>query len=259
MPLLGAVQFTGAIDSNGVSGDGLTLSASSLPASLDFPCYVHVVGGSAAGSFASVVSNSSGSVTLESAISGLAAGDSFRVVSHSTLSDVTSASQSSVPDSSTVTVYNADGSNVTYTTFGNQWFDSDFGSADNVILFPGEGVVINLQSETTLVFTGAVNTVPFQVTVSSGAVNLVGSVNPSTPSGSSSLGAALSSLPDSSTITIYSGDGSLTIVGTFTLFGGTWFDSDFQAQEISVAAPSVIVVNPQGTSSVSLPAAYTSN
>ena len=254
-PLLGEIQYTGTA---GVVA-GAVLNLSGLPATVSTPSYVHVTSGTAVGAIASITSSDATSITLEGAISGLAEGDVVRIVEHATLAHLTSASGSTVPDSTTVTVYNSDGTQDTYTCFSDLWYDALFASADNVILFPGEGAVVNLQGATTFVFTGNVNTVPVEITLTTGVVNLVGSVNPSAPTGSDSLGGALSSLADSSTITVYSEDGGLSQQDTDTLFSGVWYDALFAPQEISVAAPSVIVVNPQGTASVALPAAYTSN
>lgn len=254
-PMHKAPQFSGAIDADGVSGDGLTLTISNLPSTIATPSYVQITSGAAAGAGVSIVSSTASSVTLESAITGLAAGDSLKIVEHSTLGDLTLASSSSIADASVVTIYNSDGSVSSYTTYANVWYDGGFANADDVIIFPGEGFVINSQGAVDVTFTGTVNSDAIDVDLTSGAINIVGTFNPSAPSGSDSLGAALSSLSDASTITVYSEDGALTAGETYTVYSGVWYDSGFGTPEISIAAPSVVVVNPQGSSTVQMPSA----
>ncbi|MEM1222349.1 MAG: hypothetical protein AAGH40_06260 [Verrucomicrobiota bacterium] len=252
-PLTNDIQFSGL--SGSVSGSTVNLSGLGT---IESPAYLLVLSGTDVGELSSIVSSTSSSVTLEQQLNGLAEGDSVRIISHFTLSDLYEASGSTISDNSSVSVYNSSGTVETYTIFSGSWFDSSFAASDNVIIFPGEGFVINLQSATSFTFVGNVNTAPFKLPVTSGVVNIVSSENPSTPTGQDSIGAALNGLGDNSTISIYSNDGSLSLVETYTLFSGLWFDSSFNQTEISVAAPSTIVVNPQNTSDVTVPAAYTS-
>jgi hypothetical protein len=253
VPLLGDIQYAGV--AGAVAGAVVDLSG--LPASVSTPSYVHVTSGTAAGATASITLSDANSVTLEGAIAGLAQGDSVRIVEHFTLADITAASGSSITDGGIVTIYNSNNTTDSYTSFSNGWYDSGFTISDDVIVFPGEGVVMNLQTATSLTFTGNVNTAPVNVAVTSGAVNIIGSVNPSTPAGGDSIGGALAaSLSDGSTLTLYSEDGALTSAATYTCFSGDWYDSGFTLTEISIASPSVVVVNPQGSVDVTMSAAY---
>ena len=252
-PLLGDIQY------NGLAGTvaGAVVDLSGLPASVSTPSYVHVPSGTAAGATASIVSSDATSVTLEGAIAGLAQGDVVRIVEHFQLSDLTVASDSSLVDGSVVTIYNSDNTSDSYTTYSNLWFDANFAASDGVIVFPGEGVVMNLQGATTLTFVGNVNTKPVDVALTSGAVNVVGSVNPSTPAGVDSIGAALAaSLTDGSTLTLYSEDGALTTGTTYTCYSGVWYDPSFVVTDLSIASPSAVVVSPQGSVAATMPAAY---
>jgi hypothetical protein len=252
-PLLGDIQHAGLAGT--VAGVVVDLPGLTTPVST--PSYVHVTSGTAAGATSSIISSDATSVTLEGAIAGLSEGDSIRIVDHFQLSDLTAASSSSLVDGSVVTIYNSDNTSDSYTTYSNVWYDAGFAASDDVVVFPGEGVVMNLQGETTLTFVGSVNTEPVDVALTSGAVNVIGSVNPSTPSGADSIGDSLAaSLADGSTLTLYSEDGALTTGVTYTCYSGIWYDPSFSATNISVASPSAVVVSPQGTVAATMPAAY---
>jgi len=254
-PLLGDIQYTGVA---GVVA-GVIVDLSGLPASVSTPSYVHVTSGSAAGATSSIASSDATSVTLEGAITGFVAGDSLRIVEHFTLADLTAASSSSIADESTVTVYNSDATVSSYVTYTNIWYNTDgFALSDDVIVFPGEGVVLGLQSPTTFVFTGNVNTEAVNATAVAGGINIIGTSNPSAPLGVNSLGSALAVLQDESTITVYSDDGALTPTASYVVYSGIWYNTDgFAVVDVSVAAPSAVVVSPQATASVTMPAAYT--
>jgi uncharacterized protein YcfL len=253
-PLIGNIQYSGAAG----TVSGVVLSLSGLPASVSVPSYVHVTSGSAAGSTASIISSDATSVTLEGAIAGVVEGDSVRIVEHFTLADLTAASSSSIADESTVTVYNSDTTISSYVTYANIWYDTDgFAPADDVIVHPSEGVVLGLQSPTTLIFTGNVNTKTINASAIAGSINIMGTTNPSAPSGVNSLGSALAGLQDESTITVYSGDGALTPTASYVVYSGVWYDTDgFAEVDVSVAAPSAVVVSAQATATVTMPAAY---
>jgi len=253
VPLLGEIQYTGRAGT--VAGAVVDLSG--LPASVATPSYVHVTSGTAAGETATIISSDATSVTLEASIAGLSDGDSIRIVDHFQLSDLTSASSSSLVDGSVVTIYNSDNTSDSYTTYSNVWYDASFSPSDDVFVFPGEGVVMNLQGPTSLTFVGNVNTKPVDVALTSGAVNVIGSVNPSLPTGADTIGDALAaSLADGSTLTLYSEDGALTTGVTYTCYAGVWYDPSFTPTEISVASPSAVVVSPQSTVAATMPAAY---
>ena len=131
---------------------GAVLTVDGLPSSISTPSYVQVTSGSAAGSVSSILTSDATTLTLEDSVAGLSGGDSIRIIAHTTLSDITAASGNTITDASTLTIYNSDGgTSDTYTTYSNLWYDASFGSADSVIVFPGEGIVLNLQGSTELV------------------------------------------------------------------------------------------------------------
>lgn len=257
--LVSAPLFS-SIAAQGAAGTvaGADVDVSGLP-TLATPHFLLVTSGTAAGEFSSVLSTDGDTATLESAIQGLALGDTVKVIEHFTLGDLHTASGDTIPDNTTITVYNADGSKDDYIAAANSWYNLDgFALSDNVVVFPGEGFVASFTGQTTLTFTGLVNVDAINVPLTAGAVNIIGSVNPSAPVGSGSIGAALASLPDNSTITIYTGDGALSKVGDYILASGGWYNLDgFALTDISEAAPSALVVSPNTTQGATLPAAYT--
>lgn len=253
-PLQGETALQGAVDS--VADDVVGLA--NVP-SLSEPHFLLVTSGTAKGNISTILSSDSTSVTVENAsqVSDLSAGDTVKIIEHFTLGGLTSASDSSIDDNSTVTVYNSDGSKNTYFSFSNAWYDEEENLSDSAIVFPGEGVVVNFQAPTSLTFAGNVNTQEIKIPVTSGAVNMIGSESPSELSGEDSIGTALATLPDNSSITVYSEDGSLTVQETYLLFGGVWYDSNESETEVSIAAPATIVVSPQSSQDITLSPAYT--
>lgn len=254
-PLLGQRAYQGPVlEVGGSAGDVVSLE--NVPA-LERPHYLIVIGEAtaAAGQYRTILASDDTSVTLESAITGLSTGDTIQIVEYFTLDGFTRASGGSLSNGTSLTVYESDGSTAVYRYYGI-WYDADFQEVSDVILFPGEGAVLNLTTGVTLDFTGTVNGNEIKINIYSGVVNLVGSGNPTAPVGDSSLGAALSHLPDGSTLAVYSGDGTLTAGEVYRLYGGNWYDNNFQVSEISIAAPACVVVNPTLDAEVTLSAAH---
>jgi hypothetical protein len=253
-PLIEATTIAGP--ATAVSGADVDIAG--LPA-LTTSHFLLVTSGTAAGQYESITGTSGDTATLENAIAGLAVADTVKVIEHSTLGTLHTASGSTIPDNTTLTVYNSDGSSDAYIAASNNWYNLDgFALSDGVIIFPGEGVTMSFADSCTLTFTGTVNTDPITISATSGVVNLVGSLNPSTPASPDSIGSGLGTLDDNSTLTIYSNDGSLTTLGTYILASGNWYNLDgFALTDISEAAPLAISLSPAATSDVTLPAAYT--
>lgn len=258
--LVSAPLFTSLVAS-GAAGtvSGADVDIAGLPA-LTEAHFLLVTSGTAAGQISTILSTSGDTATLESAIVGLATSDTVKVIKHFNLGDLHTASGSTIPDNTTCTVYNSDGTSDSYFAGVNNWYATvGFALSDDVIVFPGEGVVVGFTGPTTLTFTGLVNVDNIIVPITAGAVNIAGSLNPSAPVGAGSIGDALSELPENSTITLYSNDGLLTATGTYFLGAGDWYNTvGFALTDISAAAPGAIVVGPTSTSSAEIPAAYTS-
>jgi len=253
-PLFTSIAASGAVGT--VSGADVDIAG--LP-TLTEAHFLLVTSGTAAGQISTVLSTAGDTATLESAIVGLATSDTVKVIKHFNLGDLHAASGNTIPDNTTCTVYNSDGTSDSYFAGVNNWYATEgFALSDDVIVFPGEGVVVGFTGPTTLTFTGLVNVDNIIVPITAGAVNIAGSLSPSAPVGEGSIGDALSTLPDNSTITLYSNDGLLTATGTYFLGAGDWYNTvGFALTDISEAAPGAIVVGPTSTSSAVIPAAYT--
>ncbi|MCC5839611.1 MAG: hypothetical protein JJT96_05755 [Opitutales bacterium] len=237
-PLQKAKIYQGTVSSVG----GATVGLASVPP-LSGALYLQVLSGSAVGTVSSVVASDGSSVTTESAISGLAVGDSVAVREHTSLGDLSASIEGGAPDSATITLYNLDGTISNFEAFGGEWFDGDFTPSDDVIVAPGEGFVLALPSDITITFVGSVSVDPVLVPLST-SLGFVGNLNP-VPSlaNPSSVGQLFGNLADSSTITIYMGDGSFEVSNFLEAFGGEWFDPDFTpSDDLSISAPAAVAV-----------------
>ena len=214
--------------------------------------FLLVLDGPAKGAVRTILAVNGDLLTLETAISDLAAGHSVKLIEHFTLGHLQAASGGTMPNNTTCTIYNIDGSRDVYSSSGGNWYDNNFAISDDIVILPGEGVVMSFASETTLSYSGVVNIDEFSIQVSSSAVNLVASGNPTAPIGAGSIGEALSALVNNSTVTLYSEDGQLTRSGTYSLSNGVWYNSDFAPVDISQAAPGAVVVAPGSSQSVLL-------
>ncbi len=255
-PLQKAKIFQGVLED--VDGAELTIGSS---VSLDGPSYVQVLSGAAGGAIVTVASVSGSSVVLEDTIPGLAAGDSVAVRGHLVLADLVSAAGGAIPDQTTITLYNLDGTTSSYETFDNIWYDGDFGVASNVEVYPGEGFVLGLPAAAELTMVGSVAVDPVLVPLNSGVLALVGSLNPApSVANPSSIGQIFGNLGDESTLTLYSDDGALAAVASYESFGGSWFDPDFTGvDDESLAAPNSFAVLSSDISYAILPPAFSSN
>lgn len=252
-PFQKAKSYQGVVGPN----PGTSVALSNVPA-LSGQYYLQVLSGAAAGQVASLVASTSSSVTLDGAIDGLAEGDSVAIRAHVTLGDIAASIAGGVEDSTTITLYNLDGSFSSFEAFSGTWFDDSFNPVDDVVVYPGEGFVLGLPSSESMTFVGSVSVDPVVVPVPA-SVSFVGSLNPvPSVSNPSSLGQIFGSLDEGSTLTIYTTEGSLLIAESFESFGGSWFDADFSVVDsFSYAAPASVAVFGSGPGVATLPPAFT--
>lgn len=259
-PLIRSTVISGA--ASGVSGADITISSPPTIVASN-PLYLVVTSGTAAGNVETIISADATTITLENAITGFVATDQFQIREHFTVGDITAAAvaaSDSLTSGDIITQYNSDGSSEVYTFNGGNWFLSGggFTPLNEGIVFPNEGFVISLNSDTDFTFTGDVTTFSTNVDLTNSTFFIVSNNDPSSQDGVNSLGAALDGLGDGSVITVYSNDGNLTSSETYTLNGGGWFLSGggFTPVEVVLAAPSAVVVNSQTNVSVAVPAAF---
>ena len=220
VPFQQPVSYQGVVTSISSSLIGL----SDVPALPD-PCYLQVLTGIAEGQVSTIVSFDASSVSLESEIGNLSIGDTIAIHPHIKLSDFTTYIKAT--DGDLITVYNPDGSSVTaefFTGFG--WYDALTDTiVDELIVFPGEGVVLNAVSARSAVFYGSVNTAPvIQFSAGSGVVNLIGTLN---PVGGQTIGSIFDNANTGDLLTFYNTlGGSLQSTATYEFFDGFgWYDA----------------------------------
>lgn len=251
-PFLNSKIFQGPVVA--VSGTSVTLS--SVP-TLSGPHFLHVLSGNALGAVATISSSTSPSVVLENSIAGLAVGDSVAIVPHVTLGALFSTA--TLSDGDGATVFNTDRTTKALTYFeGFGWYDENFEAADDLILYPGEGIVVNLVAATELVVSGAVSVAPVKFEFGSLARAAVGSINP--VAGISLAQLFGNSLADGDGISVFqNASGTLTNVGNFTFFEGFGFyDNAFELQDDFQVTPLNAAILMSGQNgAITIPAAFT--
>ncbi|MEX0330555.1 MAG: hypothetical protein AB3N64_03945 [Puniceicoccaceae bacterium] len=181
----------------------------------------------------SIVSSTVDSVTLEFEVTGLAASDMVSIREHVTLADF--GNFVNVQDGDLVSVYNTDGTTITaqyYTAF-NGWYDGAFALQDDLIIFPGEGVVMNSTVSREAVFYGSViDNAILSPYAGSNIINIIGTLEPVS---GQTLVETFPSPADGTLVSIYS-EGSLTPLFTaqyYTTFAG-WYDGSFTLRDSAV-------------------------
>lgn len=226
------------------------------------PLFFVPTSGTGAGVWRTIVAADGTSVTLESAISGLAAEDTFEIREHFTvgdLSDAAVAASNTLSTGDILTTYDKNGDKTTYSfNLGSGgWFQGGFTPVNESIIFPNEGVVLALSSSTDFTFVGDVSTIETKIDLNTSTFFILSNNDPSAKEGAGSIGAALGQLGTGSIVTVYSTDGSLTKTTTYSNNNGSWFtDGSFTPVEINIAAPAAIVVSSANAVTVTIPPAY---
>lgn len=231
--------YSGVVD--GVDGQDIDLP--NLP-SLSGSLFLHVTSSdNALGQVRTITAVDGGTASVESLIAGLANGDTVSIRPHFLLSDLDSLFEFS--DDDTVTVYNLDGSSNSYSYFdGFGFFDLESETDGNsVIVFPGEGISLNVATGGSIVLTGAVMTYPIAVQAAPNVPIYVGN---SDPSSAISLEDLLV-LQDDDTVTLYKRNpqGQLVTDASYAYFSGFGFfnlDDETEGNDILVPVGSAVVV-----------------
>lgn len=266
-----AVIHQGTIDN--VSGTTVTMTLpTEVVTSINAgPHYIHAIDGAAEGHLSTVMSASTSGVELDVAIPGLASGDMITIRGHFLLDDLRANSE--FDDGTTATVYNTDGTVEAFEYFtggtlglpGGLWADESFNDASNVIIYPGEGIVINNPgSEKTVTFIGSVSTDPVVVNVGPN-FSIVGSMS---PVDGPTVSEIYSDLPIGSTLTVYQNiGGGFGSTESYEIFdkadlglgtGKIFVDSGFESGDADpITSGNPIVITPSSSQAIALPAAYT--
>jgi len=203
-----------AVVSSGVfTVSGLTANALVPTAYNDRPNYpthyVKITSGSYEGLVLDVTANSATTITVADAPTGLSGSVSVIVIPHYTLLDLANQSANLAAYSDAVTFYDSGNNKRTYYyTGGTDGFIADDYStpANNVVIYPGSGVIVNTTANSSVTMSGNVNTTKTIVPIFAGE----SIVSPIDPSGVSkvagiNLAAALSPYTDSANAVLLNG------------------------------------------------------
>ena len=239
--------------------------------------YIEIISGPKAGLILDILSNTSGSITVDAdtAALGLTGSETYAVRKHATLGTLFAGGAGLAAGSDNVTIFDTTGGSVVYSYNGAGWEDALTGDpGDDAIIYPGQGFVITNGSASSVQVTfggnevSYVKTGPTTVATYAAATNLVGLVNPlvsTAPSdpifataqnGLGSLGLVASLTPGSDQIGTLSLDGSLGLTGVYTNNGSNIEDalSGDDATAVPVRNGAAFTITPGGADvSVTLP------
>lgn len=226
-PMQHAKLFQGSI--SGIAGEVVTMSGS-VP-ELSGAIYAQVISGASAGVIVNVVAATGSDVTLESA-AGLSVGDVVALRPHFTIADL-----GELPDFSSVSIFNADGSVVDGSFVFGEW-----DIPVDTVIYPGEGFVLTAGDDFQITFLGSVAVDPVVVPLAAGGIsNFVGTLNPvsSPASNAASFLETFGGLPDFSSVSIYA-LGDLTDSVAFDVVFGEW-SGDVSGVDLSSPKGFVVV------------------
>lgn len=233
--------FTGsATISSGVlsiSG-GLTANALNQTSFNDrpnFPKYYAKItsSGSNEGLVLDVVSNTPSTITVSGA-PGLSGTVSIEVVAHYTLLDFANESSGLLPYIDAVTFYDSGNAKRTYYYTGSGFVADDYATpADQVVVYPASGFILNAGATSSVTMTGRVNQTKTLVPVYAGE-SIVAPIDPSgiTKIASSNLGSAMAPYIDAASAVLL--DGSLATT-TYYTDGVGMLDDSYTALDANAA------------------------
>ena len=221
----------------------VSVNGSSYPS-----CYVEITdtntfgGASYLGQTFDVSTNTSNSITvsgLPSALNGQQVAIAVRA--HITLGEVAAASSGLSDLSSAITLYGPSNSISSYYYDSGGVVAGDFSTPCNGIpVYPCSGVVVNNQSNATVLYSGEVKSTPTVVPIFAG-VNILAPLNPQGGENITTLGLAPALAPYSDTLSIVADDGGMA-VSSFYSDGTNLLDGNY-APLASSNAPSLSAGN----------------
>jgi len=217
-----------------VSGSAAVLAAGAYNETATGPAYYLEVlsTGSGQGLIADVVSNTANTITVAQSIPGFGVSGTttFCIRPHTTLSSLFPASNSALsPYVDTLELFFPDGSSKAFlfTGVGSGWVDPGmYTDAGGVVIYPGQGFVMNVATSKSVPIMGSVKAGPTIVPLYAGEVNLVGTINSqsSGPQTLSSYALPASLVPNVDTAGTFVDDGSLDQEGSYMSNGTSMVD-----------------------------------
>jgi len=198
-------------------------SGSSYPKS-----YVEITSGSYEGYTFDINSNT----TTKLKVAGIPAGlvgqtVTIAVRNHLTLDDLVSGQTGLVDYDSGVSIYNQNGTTSVRYFASPSWVAEDFSTpAGDTVIYPGSGFTLS-SGGASFTFAGVVKPTKTVVPLYTGAVNIVGPLNPSTPKFITQIGIASALDPYNDGINSFSTNGQMRINTTYYSDGTDILDSGF--------------------------------
>ena len=231
-----------------ISSDGLTIapviapgwiSASFAKTSFASPTpnypryYAEVVSGTQEGLVLDISTNSTTALTMINPVSPSSLrGTTVQIAvrEHVTLDKVVQGSTGLSDLLDTVGVYNANGTQSIRLFNAGSWMTDDFTyQAGHTVIYPGVGFVLTNANTVTFTFMGEVKATKTQVPIYANVINVVGPLSPAAAQKfyNNTLASAMQPLLDG--LNNFSGNGLMTITGTYYTDGTQMTDSSFNA------------------------------
>ena len=186
--------------------------------------YAEITSGTMEGYVLDVSSNTSSALTLDGDLSGILGTTPTIVVrAHVKVSDIFAGNSALADYADTVVVYHPDGTSSSVlrdSSSSTGWVDPNTFAEADLVVYPGQGFLLNSSGSGDVTVSGHVKTTPTVVPLYAGVVNLVTAGNPSSnPSiQTSQLGQNMVDYVD--TVATYSDAGDFSQTATY-LWGGT--------------------------------------
>lgn len=186
--------------------------------------YAEITSGSMAGYILDITSNTSSVLTVSGDLSGILGTTPTIVVRpHLKASDIFAGNSSLADYADTVVVYHADGTSSSVlrdSSSSTGWVDPNTFAEADLVVYPGQGFLLNTSGSGQVTVSGQVKTTPTVVPLYAGVVNLVTAGNPSSNPAlqTSQLGQNMADYVD--TVATYSTSGDFNQTATY-LWGGS--------------------------------------
>ena len=242
-----------------VTSNSLSIGSSAFTANAFDPAgglpshYIQITSGAQTGLVVDITGNNGTTLNVNSGDLASVHGTtpSFVVRPHLLASSLFQGNTSLEDYSDTLLVFNSDGTSTTIlrdSSSSTGWVNPETLSAQDLVIYPGQGFLLNTQGSGDFTATGLVNPTQTIVPLYSGKVNLVSLSNPSNSKQLQdiNLGANLESFSD--TVGTFSSDGSLAQIGTYLWAGsadGGFVNPDTlaPAQGVAVGGTTAVIVN----------------
>ena len=235
VPFVGETSFSGrVIDLTWDASTGetlITVNTDGMSPGAFSNHYLEFGDGSQAGFNLDISSNSNGEiwVTGDATAEGLSVGDRVIVRSHVTMSTAFPDGSGLVPFVDTISLFNSGGNRLDlfWNSIGGFWMDVFGTPHDDEVIRPGQGFLIFSSQSINIKFGGQgdlshVKTSPTLSLAEANSINLIGASNPFFGESTAfiDLGLEESLAPFLDSVSLFSTDGSLSLIGTYLSDGG---------------------------------------